>query len=275
LIDSHPVEDPLVVDDLFLLRYLLSRKSTVKAAASAKVALEYRRNEEHLRMAQAIKAGSLGLPKLFWADPLCATTTSFGDVVIYIRNLTESMINKLAALEKGEFLLADKVCKEVTYQYLDFETRRRGHFVKCFMVLDYTYAIFSMRSFNLGMRLMPEIGKSSKLCQDLYPQMEAATVLANSSMLEWLVSVIKPFLPESSFEKIRITSYVPVDSIDGLAVREPIGTPCMTNEWVAVAHAFMRNSVDAKVCGSFEKQGGGQGHREERGCLGSFFGCCG
>merc|ERR1712032_819391 len=202
-----------------------------------------RRKEEFLRMAQSIKAdASIELPEQIFPDVV--TKTIFGDSVHYILAMNHEMLEKIRRLKKGDCFSTDLFNKEVAYQYLDFETRRRGYFVKGYLVLDYKHVVWTTTSLRLGMSVMPEIREISYLSKYMYPQMEAAVVLANSSMATWIMKIGKPFISESAFEKFRVEQAVPVGSIDGLCVIDPIGTPCRTDGWRAVSHMFMRDGVD-------------------------------
>lgn len=228
LIKSHPVEDPIQPDPIFVLRHLLSRKSTSKAVVSIRKALEHRRSQQHLALALQVAAGdapSLLKDKSFKDGfPCTITTTTFGDLVEYMEHgHNDAYWQFVHAISPADFTIFQSTYAESAYQYLDQETRRRGYFVKVFWVLDFKHVnlITMVPEF---WHLIPALSEFSALSSNLYPQMEAKTVLASSYLLSWAVSIVKPFLPESSFEKLVVQMTLQIDSIDGLIMDDNIGS---------------------------------------------------
>lgn len=291
LIATHPVQDPLRIDKVFLLRYLLSKKTTVDAAAAATFALEYRRDEQNLMRARAI-ADAIGGSHCSWeslthelvADDISqyciehVAFTSCGDWV----SLVDFGTDKLQRAMNGDcnvIALHEMLLKEMIYQYLDFQTRKRGYLVKSYMSVDFTHLQWDTRWFWLVMRCLPTLSTVSHVSSKLYPQMEAASILSSSSIIDWLITLAKPFMSADSFKKIRIETSMPKETIDGLRLAQPLGQVVelqgMGCDFLATLQAQLGSAGQAELRAQASKQGAAaeteQGRGHATGCRASKF----
>lgn len=238
LIKSHPAGDPIVPDEVFFLRYLLSKQSVPKAAEDAKFALEYRRDANNLRRIRKTADRNASWARLnssYHAERLIPlitgegfmsrlSVTEYGDLVVY-DDIGPGMLDTLDEFNKGDCKMQEHIQKEAFYQYLDAETRKRGYIVKIFQAFDFQNFSWTTQASRNFARFANEMGESSDLSSRIYPQLEAAIIVANSSLLSWLVNMAKPFVNERAFEKVRIVDSLPDKYVDGMRIYMAVGTP--------------------------------------------------
>lgn len=212
---AHPASDPQVLDNIFILRYLLSKKGDAAAAATAiQAALDWRR--ENLPLIHA--ASELTKPPSMSQESLqkincymtagIHTPTSYGDLVFIIRaacmNINELM-NDLDSLSIYIMYLW-----EVCYQYCDKESRERGYFVKLYVVND-------MNGFSPNPLVMKKfgavMGDQSKRSEFLYPQLLGMMCAVNApSVINFIFKLISPLMSKGFVEKFHIHGEVTPDS---------------------------------------------------------------
>jgi len=201
---AHPKADPQVLDDIFILRYLLSKKGDVAASAdSIQKTLDWRRNNLSLIQAATdlTNPSALSHEKLQRLNCYMAagihTPTSHGDLVLIIR---AACVN-FDELAKDLDSLAIYVMYlwEVCFQYCDTESRKRGYFVKLFVVKD-------MHGFSPNPMVMQKFGavmdSQSKRSEFLYPQFLGMMCAANPpEVTNVFFKMISPLMSKDFLEK--------------------------------------------------------------------------
>jgi hypothetical protein len=204
---SHPKTDPVALDEVFILRYLLSRKGDVAASAACiQQALDWRRANLPLIHAAAdlTKPPALSQESLQKLNCYMAagihTPTTFGDLVLIIRAACvnfEELVKDLDSLEIYMMYLA-----ETCYQYCDNESRERGYFVKMFVVND-------MNGFSPNPNVMKKLATvrkaHSKRSEFLYPQALGMCCIVNApANLAGMFKFISPWMSKGFVEKFHL-----------------------------------------------------------------------
>eukprot|EP00746_Dinoflagellata_sp_MGD_P069928 gnl/MRDRNA2_/MRDRNA2_28607_c0_seq1.p1 gnl/MRDRNA2_/MRDRNA2_28607_c0~~gnl/MRDRNA2_/MRDRNA2_28607_c0_seq1.p1 ORF type:complete len:478 (+),score=100.65 gnl/MRDRNA2_/MRDRNA2_28607_c0_seq1:78-1511(+) len=211
---SHPKADPQVMDEIFMLRYLLSRNGDVAAsAASIRQALDWRK--QNLPLIQAAtdltKPPTLSQENLQRLNCYMAagihTPTSYGDLTLIIRAACCNFPELLTDLDSMAVYMM--YMWEVCYQYCDSESRKRGYFVKLFIVNDmngFSPNPFVMKKFGAVM------GSQSKRSEFLYPQFLGMMCAANApSILDFVFKMISPMMSKGFVDKFHIHGSVKPD----------------------------------------------------------------
>jgi len=204
---SHPKSDPQILDDIFILRYLLSRKGDVPASvASIKQALDWRKQNLDLIKAAtdltkppALAQESLQKLNCYMAGGI-HTPTSYGDIVLIIRAACVNFQELVQDLDSVAIYMM--YLWEVCFQYCDSESRRRGYIVKLFVVNDmngFSPNPFIMKKFGAVM------GSQSKRSEFLYPQFLGMMCAANApSIINYIFKMISPMMSKGFADKFRV-----------------------------------------------------------------------
>jgi len=244
VITSHPADDPLRPDELYILRNLLSKKTTAGAAATVRRSLEERRKPEFLTMAQICSQGGWYQylePRLDAAVyalmgraiPCKMTGTSMGDRVDYVlHGNSQAYYEFFGALTNASFVMVDSALMETTYQFLDRESRRRGHLVKVYSVHDFRL-VNVMSLIRNFWQLSSPMGDCSRRNAFMYPQLEGKIMFGNSTMLSWAIGVMKYVLSEQTMSKVIVQDPLETDTdnVDGLRIRETFGSITEGDPW--------------------------------------------
>lgn len=221
-LDAHPREDPQRLDDIYLLRYLLSKRDSEdprqsdvpKCVEDIRKALAWRR--EHLQLLREAAAGKppSALPPGGLASANCFQATSFhnissfGDPMMIVRSACQN-INEIA-LDLDISRILQKYLCEAAMQFCDAETRRRGYLVKLYIVNDMAGASPN----PLVLRKISTVtGETSKRNEFLYPQMLGKYVIVNAPWgFATLFGMVKPLISKASVEKVHIHGALGPDS---------------------------------------------------------------
>jgi len=170
------------VDDVWLLRYVLSFESRpAEAATAARKALQWR--HDHRELIQAAKMRRLP-PGLSMEDVQALQcmlvsgfhfTTAFGDPVFVIRagQSNQSLLLDMVGEDKVELWMT--YLGECAWQLCETATRRNGYFVKQFTLQD-----FSSASMSQDRRFFKILGRNSKMNEWLRPQFMGRAIFFNT-----------------------------------------------------------------------------------------------
>lgn len=204
-------QDPSI-DDLFLLRYLLSFQTVPAAMAAVRYATKYRmENASWLASAkdgEYTKAPAFErLQKHLSGGPHAhenktyIQTTIHGAPLVFVRaGLTDTtvLMNEFTQDDIVKFMLWDK---EVSFWKCDAITRREGMLTKVLVVMDLT----NMKLFGNDQRFFAALGESSKISDQLHPQLVQRTAIINAGdAMKWMWQVARLFLSKRTVEKISV-----------------------------------------------------------------------
>ena len=170
------------LDDVWLLRYVLSFESRpAEAADAARRAIAWR--NEHRELVEAAKMRSLP-PGLSMGDVQVLQTmlvsgfhftTKFSDPIFIIRagQSNQSPMLDMLGEEKVEVWLT--YLSECAWQFCDAATRKRGYFVKQITLQDFAAAAMSQ-----DRRFFRVLGKTSKMNEWLRPQFLGRAIFFNT-----------------------------------------------------------------------------------------------
>lgn len=208
--DSLSIQElPMYVDDVWLLRYILSYKCKVKAATdAARRALEWRSSPHGEAVIDAARVRAP--PPSFSDDELRNIdaflvsgfhhVSSFEDPVLVIRaGLSNAQVlMDTISIEKLTAWLT--YFNECAYQYCDAQTRRRGYFVKVITMMDLQDVRFIQER-----RFFKAMGASSKTNEWLFPQLIGKTIFLNPpGWVKFAFTVASKFMSPKSIEKVTI-----------------------------------------------------------------------
>lgn len=156
-----------------------------------------------------------------------------GDLVDTIQLGNQGYYNTMAYVKEAPDLMywLDAHGKEIYYQYCDFETRRRNHIVKVFVVMDLSAVKGAFDYMRRNSWTFEHIGKIEQNAGRAWPleSMLAQTVVMGSSALERMSSMARPFLTKEQNERMFICHEHPDDTIAGLCLEKKLGTPTLEN----------------------------------------------
>ncbi len=195
-------------DDVVLLRYLLSKITVQKAAAALRFAGAWRREPRNKFCLDLVAAGEMpGMYKVLVKHGLSFSClhaghdASNGGPVAYARfgAFEAAPLFDIFSVEEVEQLLS--CAKEQAFLQCDRETRASGELVKMLIVNDLE-----------GVRLLARppkpflvaFGNSTKIAENLYPQVLGANILINSpTLVSVMISVARLFLSQRLMNKFR------------------------------------------------------------------------
>jgi CRAL/TRIO domain len=203
---DDPLFDPEKHDDLWLLRYILSHKTSTKAATAAKKFLVYRKvhgwDERDIRKdVPGIDCSVESVRKYFVIHEEHSMIFSHPDpdrgIVMFLtlKGLNQTAMTKIPDEEWpfGYFL-------EWMFQCLDSATRRTGRLTKGIRFLD-------LKGYSLSQNNRECINRNAKNareCQDHYPQMLASIYVVNVvPVLQACYRLLRPLLPKRFTEKLN------------------------------------------------------------------------
>ena len=192
------------VDDIWLLRFILSNGSASKAEGPLRATLAYRA-EHRERLAQAASEYSdpkhLDMSKYSIADLLPAHVTSLSNEPILVVRVGRSDVKALMdRYTEDEVVDSLNYSKETAFRRCDQATRETRRLVKMITVLD----MAAMKLSGNDKRFMKALGRSSREAEVRYPQLLALTVPINAPFFIGLLwGIGKRFLPARTLAKMR------------------------------------------------------------------------
>jgi len=209
---------PEFVDDLFLLRYVLSNLSKPdKMLPMALKAVQWRmENADIIAAARSRSYAKLGLTvrelraaDLFQPARYLGATTC-GDPMVFVRPAAVNQSALMDILSEEALHKLVTFFNEIAWDYCNMETRRRGYMVKQYTFVDCTNAtlIYDRRFINV-------IGKVSKQNEWLRPQLLAKSVILNPpSWVRAGFAVAELFVSRKAMAKVALYS-PPVNEAEG------------------------------------------------------------
>ncbi|CAK9106362.1 SEC14-like protein 5 [Durusdinium trenchii] len=206
--------DGVKVDDLFLLRFLLSNKKMEAAVEKVRATLEWRKKNQKVLESMAagephplqkdlghfLFTGTTGC--LAGGEPVSVVRMGMSDFRRLMKSYT---VDKVA-----EYLLFEK---EKAFRTCDEETRARNRLVKSVTVID--FADFSMFGGRFDNRFFKALGASSKLSSVYFPQLQAKTVAINTpSYYSMVHKTLSAVMPKSSMEKMVMCPAKKTEKLD-------------------------------------------------------------
>lgn len=210
-------ENITLYDDIWILRFVLSHKKKVSAAAKAAL--------ETIRFRAEKKLNELGdirhrvptqdpsqTDNMFPASKRMNEHVSEGGsyhvlpdaqrgVITYIRVDKVDMKALNSELSDSDILDSIIYLNETIYQILDHMTRKTGRLTKLLKVVDLQGV--GLKNFNLT--FIKKDAANTKKMEDFYPQMLGMLVVANaSSWFSKLWKVVRKFFPARFVEKVDI-----------------------------------------------------------------------
>lgn len=191
------------VDDLFILRFLLSNESMDEVIENIKFTLKWRK-ENIDKILEIVEKGPNGIPyhHVFtrfqvtgWAG------TMSGNPIFVVRTGLGDPKGTLKALTIDECVEHLIFSNEVGFQKIDKNTRKYGKFCKTIAVID----MDGFSIFKGDKNFFKALGDSSKLSEKVYPQLNGAGVLINTpATLRIIMRAFKTFQSKRSLEKQKI-----------------------------------------------------------------------
>jgi len=206
-VERHRLYDASRHDDLHLLRFLLSHKGKVDAAAAAfEGALEWREEHGIDAISARILKGELsqrdfpGFTNIHHLNPWYTLVAPDGGVVLF-NAVGECNFHKvMESTTVEEFCRYQWHMTELSALLCDRATRRTGRLVRQVKVVDVSGASLSM----LNMRFMSAVSAASKKSEDAYPQLAASMYVCNAGagLRTLFERVAAPLLPKRLREKV-------------------------------------------------------------------------
>ncbi|GBG24013.1 Phosphatidylinositol/phosphatidylcholine transfer protein SFH2 [Hondaea fermentalgiana] len=200
---SGVTEDGVQVDELFLLRYVLSNRKKIEGAADkVRETLAWRKENTDLlcmlrdgkphpmerEISEFLLTGVVG--SLVGGEPISVVRMGLSDF--------RKLMHTYSVAEVAEYLMFEK---ERMFRICDAETRARGVLVKSITIIDFdSFSMFGSRFDN---RFFSALGESSKRSSVYYPQLQVKTVAINTpSYYNMLHKTLGSVMPKSSMEKM-------------------------------------------------------------------------
>eukprot|EP00945_MAST-04E_sp_MAST-4E-sp1_P005444 g5444.t1 len=201
----------IAYDDIFLLRYLLSRRGNVRqAAASVRKCIAWRKQADIRE--QVLKPVAEG----WWHDSdvkkrldrhlvFCPFSCLVdGGALIYIRDGIGTGNLVFESVSKEEFMQYGMIAREYCFRWIDRETRRLNRIVKSMYLMD-------MKKMSLSnmpdSRLRESYSAIAHVSNFAYPQLVSKYIVVNAPyFISWLMGLFKPIVPTSMYEKIELHS---------------------------------------------------------------------
>jgi len=209
---------PEFVDDLFLLRYVLSNVSKPQnMLPQALQAVKWRTdNKDIVAAARSRSCAKLGLTSrelkaadLFQPCRYIGATTC-GDPMVFVRPATVNQFALMEILSEEALHKLVSFFNEIAWDFCNTVTRSRGYLVKQYTFVDCTNA-----SLAYDRRFFSVIGKVSKQNEWLRPQLQAKAVVLNPP--RWVragYAAAELFVSKKAMAKVVLYS-PPVNKAEG------------------------------------------------------------
>ena len=199
---SSPTAGGIAYDDLFVVRYLKSRKGDVeKTIESVKACVEWR--TENKAWIEKAKAGEKA-PKHGEISKLSIgglyKNTVLGEPLYIVRAGISTPKELMKKFTPEEVVFWLNWNKEIGFQLCDKRTRASGRITKMFNVVDLRDSSF----WNNDKSFFKCLGDSSKHSEKFYPQLLGLSIVIN--LPSWISAVMSLFsflVPQSFLEKQR------------------------------------------------------------------------
>ena len=204
----------LIYDDLFLLRYILSKKNNLKKAEEAiRICCKWRADpeirEQVLKPVADNTWTEAPVYKSFCKHMVFGVLGSQvdGGILFYLRDGLGEPNAVFESLSRNEFLKIGFQSREYVYRWCDTETRRLGRFVKAMFIIDMNKVKLSQMPDSRVQKCYAELGEFS---ENNNPQMVDKYLIVNApSFIPWFIKIIGPLFPRSMMEKFDIFPSTP------------------------------------------------------------------
>ena len=188
-------------DDLWLLRFCLSHRTTEKAADAARATLRYRAaNSDLLRRAMEGGGSHEDALGALNKQALLPSPTLLGEPVHVVRAAASDVKKLMDDFTEEEVVDHLNLSKERAFLRCDAESRRSGRLVKLVSVLD----IRDGRLSDLDLRFLRALGRASAETEKFYPQLLGLVAAVNAPRwVHALVRVASHFVPERTMRKVK------------------------------------------------------------------------
>ena len=189
-------------DDLWLLRFCLSHRTTEKAADAARATLRYRAaNSDLLRRAMEGGGSHEDALGALNKQALLPSPTLLGEPVHVVRAAASDVKKLMDDFTEEEVVEHLNLSKERAFLRCDAESRRSGRLVKLVSVLD----IRDGRLSDLDLRFLRALGRASAETEKFYPQLLGLVAAVNAPpWVHALVRVASHFVPERTMRKLAV-----------------------------------------------------------------------
>eukprot|EP00943_MAST-04B_sp_MAST-4B-sp1_P000164 g164.t1 len=199
----------LIYDDLFLLRYILSKKNNLKKAEEAiRVCCKWRADpevrEQILKPVANDTWRESSLYQSFCKHMVFGILGSQvdGGCLFYLRDGLGKPNEVFETLSRDDFMKMGFQSREYVYRWCDTETRRLGRFVKAMFIIDMDKVKLSQMPDKRVQKCYAELGEFS---ENNNPQMVEKYLIVNApSFIPWFIKIIGPLFPRSMMEKFEI-----------------------------------------------------------------------
>mmetsp|Transcript_21866 Transcript_21866/g.51054 ORF Transcript_21866/g.51054 Transcript_21866/m.51054 type:complete len:364 (+) Transcript_21866:112-1203(+) len=208
---------PGYIDDVFLLRYALSFQAEPERLwPSLRQAVQWRMENETLMSAAHARVGPAGLTEqeiraceCFYPARFIGVTV-LGDPLVLCRAASCDQCALMDSVSEEALLQWVSYLAEVVWAFCDAESRRRGHLVKQYTLLDATNVTPAY-----DQRFVKVLGRLSKQSEWLRPQLVERTIILNPPMwARWAFSIAELFLSKKTLSKVVLHA-TPVGADEG------------------------------------------------------------
>jgi hypothetical protein len=207
-------------DDLFLLRYLLSKKGDVaKAENMVRKCIAWRaRKDVRLNVFVPVAEDTWReadtkrrLDKHMVFGPF--SNLIDGGSLVYLRDGLGAGNTVYESVSKDEFLWYGIIAREYCFRWIDRESRRLSRIVKSMYMFDMTDAALNTIP-NRSLRGV--YGTIASISEYAYPQLVSKYLIVNPPyFISFLLGLFRPVVPASMYEKIELfPSAVPLAKSD-------------------------------------------------------------
>lgn len=199
-VSPPPVAGGVPIDDVFLLRFVLSYTEDAKARAEAlRKCIEWRVSHEEL-LADAAAGRPAPSAEILgpWMVAAPHGIGNDGSHLFIVRAGLSNASATMGAISPEQLLMNMMYWKEQSFLHCDRESRARNRLVKQIVIIDMAHS--SMR--NTDSRYFRTIADSGKLSETVYPQLLGKSVLMHPpSFLAAMMSIFRPLMSKKQLEK--------------------------------------------------------------------------
>eukprot|EP00945_MAST-04E_sp_MAST-4E-sp1_P002587 g2587.t1 len=183
----------LIYDDIFILRYVLSKKNNLKKAEEAiRVCCKWRADPEiREQVLKPVADNTWTEAPVYqsFCKHMCFGVLGSqvdGGCLFYLRDGLGFPNTVFESLKRDEFLKIGFQSREYIYRWCDYETRRLGRLVKAMFILDMDKVKLSKLSDSRVQKCYAELGEFS---ENNNPQMVDKYLVVNApSFIPWFIS---------------------------------------------------------------------------------------
>lgn len=193
-------DEGVVVDEIFILRFVLSAKKDTVAVSIRHVNETLMWRRENRTLLDLVASGNAPWNEKYSVNSQlgqCGVLGGFHPIFVVRAGKanTKALCNDFSHEEMTKILLMNN---EIGYRLADQRTRETGRLCKVIAVID--LAGFSM--FKFDSRFPKAQGASSHQSAIFYPQLQGRAVVVNAPIVfQWLFALFSRFMSESSKEK--------------------------------------------------------------------------